>query len=489
MKKISYFLAALTLVFGAAVTALPSQVQAGGGGLGCDSSGVPSAYFNNSSLTGLAPHSVDFTSSSDGCGDQITSYSWNFGDGNTAEGENTSHTFSEGSWNVVLTITDEAGLQDSYQKAVNVRTTNEAPVANPDSYQLAFNPNDPTSWGGSVLDNDTDTDGDSLSSQLVSQAEHVEVTLGSIGYFTVNNPDKYSGSDSFSYSVDDGYGGTSTTVVQLELSEMNIGPTATDDSYTIQEDEPATLNPLANDTDPNTNDSLGVDIISYSEGVSSVSVNPDGTVTVTAAAGYNGLASISYYAYDQQGWYSNVATISLNIESVYDPVEAQADYFNVDEDAVLTGSVAGNDSADTGQTANYQVVSGPSNGQLSLNSDGSFSYTPDTNFNGSDSFTYSASDGISSSTAIANIAVASVNDAPSADFSYSVGKGGNVSFNGGLSNDIDGSIASYSWNFGDGSSATGATPSHKFKRGTYTVTLTVTDNQGAQTTIQKQLSL
>ena len=53
-------------------------------------------------------------------------------------------------------------------------------------------------------------------------------------------------------------------------------------------------------------------------------------------------------------------------------------------------------------------------------------------------------------------------------------------FNGSASADTDGSISSYSWNFGDGTSATGATPGKTYSAaGTYSVTLTVTDNSGA----------
>jgi large repetitive protein len=61
----------------------------------------------------------------------------------------------------------------------------------------------------------------------------------------------------------------------------------------------------------------------------------------------------------------------------------------------------------------------------------------------------------------------------------------NVAFNGGGSSDPDGSIASYAWNFGDGSAlGSGATPTHTYAvAGTYSVTLTVTDNQGAFTSI------
>jgi hypothetical protein len=54
-----------------------------------------------------------------------------------------------------------------------------------------------------------------------------------------------------------------------------------------------------------------------------------------------------------------------------------------------------------------------------------------------------------------------------------------VVFDGSASSDPDGTIESYSWDFGDGSEGTGATPSHTYAQvGVYTVTLTVADNEG-----------
>jgi len=71
------------------------------------------------------------------------------------------------------------------------------------------------------------------------------------------------------------------------------------------------------------------------------------------------------------------------------------------------------------------------------------------------------------------------NQAPTASFTVSC-SGLTCSVNGGASTDADGSIASYSWSFGDGSTATGVTASRTYAAaGTYTVTLTVTDNAGA----------
>ena len=57
--------------------------------------------------------------------------------------------------------------------------------------------------------------------------------------------------------------------------------------------------------------------------------------------------------------------------------------------------------------------SGPSHGSLTLNANGSFTYTPDANYNGPDTFTYRASDAtLTSNLATVTITVSAVNDAP-----------------------------------------------------------------------------
>ncbi|HUC39482.1 MAG TPA: PKD domain-containing protein, partial [Gemmatimonadales bacterium] len=94
--------------------------------------------------------------------------------------------------------------------------------------------------------------------------------------------------------------------------------------------------------------------------------------------------------------------------------------------------------------------------------------------------------GAQSTTASQNVTVMPPNQPPTASFTRSC-NGLTCSFNSSGSSDPDGSIASYSWNFGDGGTSTAANPSHTYTAaGTYTVTLRVTDNQGAQSTTASQ---
>jgi len=87
----------------------------------------------------------------------------------------------------------------------------------------------------------------------------------------------------------------------------------------------------------------------------------------------------------------------------------------------------------------------------------------------------------------------STNAAPVASFSFTpdtVRVNQSVTFDATGSSDPDGSVATYGWEFGDGAAETGATVEHVFTwQGDYTVTLTVTDNEGGIGTVEKTITV
>jgi VCBS repeat-containing protein len=105
-----------------------------------------------------------------------------------------------------------------------------------------------------------------------------------------------------------------------------------------------------------------------------------------------------------------------NATIINNPPVAADNAYSVNEDNTLTVAapgVLGNDSDPDGDTLTAVLVSGPSHGTLTLNPDGSFTYTPAENFFGTDYFTYQAYDGVAySNVATVTITVTSVNDAP-----------------------------------------------------------------------------
>jgi VCBS repeat-containing protein len=110
-------------------------------------------------------------------------------------------------------------------------------------------------------------------------------------------------------------------------------------------------------------------------------------------------------------WDVYVATLDWN-----DPPIAVSDSYTTNEDTALNivaPGVLANDTDADSDDLTAVLVSGPSNGTLVLNADGSFSYTPAANYNGPDSFTYTAYDGtLNSATTTVSIGVTAINDPP-----------------------------------------------------------------------------
>ena len=124
--------------------------------------------------------------------------------------------------------------------------------------------------------------------------------------------------------------------------------------------------------------------------------------------------SFSYFLSDGNGGTAD-GTVSINILPSNDRPEATDDIFVVAEAGVLDVAAPGilaNDFDADGDTLTARQLTGPTNGTLTLNSDGSFIYTHDGGESKTDTFTYASSDGSSTDTATVSINIDPVNDAP-----------------------------------------------------------------------------
>jgi VCBS repeat-containing protein len=142
--------------------------------------------------------------------------------------------------------------------------------------------------------------------------------------------------------------------------------------------------------------------------------NQDGTVSYTPDTGYTGNDEVQVEISDANG-NSQIVTIKLDIGGAGgDPIAAD-DKFRVAEDGqfsiIAKYGVLANDFDETDLSA--ALLSGPGNGSVTLNADGSYTYTPAPDFNGQDSFTYTVTDEDGDTdTGTVNILVTPVNDAP-----------------------------------------------------------------------------
>jgi len=201
----------------------------------------------------------------------------------------------------------------------------------------------------------------------------------------------------------------------LSFDVANVKPIADDDAYSTAEEALLTIakpGVLGNDDEPV--DTLTAVLVSGPSN-GSLTLNADGSFTYTPEPDANGPVTFTYVANDGTED-SNVATVTITVDAVNDAPVAGNDSYSTDEDVALTidaTGVLGNDSDIDSDPLTAVLVSGPSNGSLTLNADGSFTYTPEPDANGPVTFTYKANDGTEdSNTATVTIAVDPVNDAP-----------------------------------------------------------------------------
>jgi VCBS repeat-containing protein len=222
-------------------------------------------------------------------------------------------------------------------------------------------------------------------------------------------------------------------------------PVAANDAYAILEDEAlvvgAATGVLSNDSDAD-NDSLTA-LLASGPGYGTLTLSPNGSFTYQPQANFSGSDSFTYKASDGASE-SAVATVGITVAAVNDAPVVVNDVYGTPQDTPLVvpaPGVLGNDSDVDGPSLSAILVSSAASGTVTLNANGSFSYSPNPSFVGADSFSYQASDGLAESgVATVSITVTPVNRPPvAANDAYSTAEDtpGVLDAPGVLGNDTD----------------------------------------------------
>ncbi|EPW7253519.1 tandem-95 repeat protein, partial [Vibrio parahaemolyticus] len=321
---------------------------------------------------------------------------------------------------ITYTVTD-GQLTDEAKVTVTVNPVNDAPTIKVDAVEsLTEDAVSIDTVVATLTVRDTDTPEDQLTVSLENNSNgHFvlvgnEVKLTQAGVDAVNNDELNLKDLTISASVSDGVNPTASDSDSLIVNRVNDAPTAenaiadqvlSEDfaSYTID------LNDAFKDSDSALNFSVS--------GNSNVLVSiENGIATISPTADWNGSETLTFTATDPSGE-SISQTVNFTVAPVADIV---ADKATVVEDTPTIIKVLGNDTfEDDGKVVSLDTNNGPANGTVSVNPDGSVTYTPDDNYVGKDTFTYVVtSGGVSESTTV-TVNVTPVNDKPeSEDFTH-----------------------------------------------------------------------
>jgi len=204
------------------------------------------------------------------------------------------------------------------------------PVNNPPNARNdAFTTPEDTAVTGNVLANngsgaDDDPDGDALTTTLATNATNGAVALGTDGAFTYTPNTGFVGTDTFTYDLSDGNGGTDTAVVTITITAVNNPPIAQDDDFETDAEDSVTGNLFADngngvDSDPDGDTITIIEINGSAANVGapvallmsgSVTVNADGTFEYTDG-GFGDLVQTFTYTISDGNGGTDTATVTI----------------------------------------------------------------------------------------------------------------------------------------------------------------------------------
>ncbi|HCG5908610.1 TPA: tandem-95 repeat protein, partial [Vibrio parahaemolyticus] len=311
-------------------------------------------------------------------------------------------------------VVTSGGVSESTTVEVNVTPVNDAPTIKVDAVESITEDAVSTDTVVATLTvRDTDTPEDQLAVSLENNSNGYfvlvgnEVKLTQAGVDAVNNDELNLKDLTISASVSDGVNPTASDSDSLIVNRVNDAPTV-ENAIADQElsEDFATYTIDLNDAFKDSDSALNFSVSGNSNVLVSIE---NGIATISPTADWNGSEILTFTATDPSGE-SISQTVNFTVAPVADIV---ADKATVVEDTSTVIKVLGNDTFEgDDQVVSLDTNNGPANGTVSVNPDGSVTYTPNDNYHGTDSFTYIVtSGGVSESTTV-SVDVTPVNDAP-----------------------------------------------------------------------------
>jgi hypothetical protein len=224
-----------------------------------------------------------------------------------------------------------------------------------------------------VLANDTDADGNPLTLTSVTQGTHGTVTIS--GTSVIYTPAAgFVGTDSFTYTVSDGQGGSAIGTVTVNVLAGDQPPVASSDTVSIPAGTSITIAVLTNDTDPY---GYALSITAVTQGAHGTVTFQSTSVTYTPAAGFVGTDSFTYTVTDG---YDNYATATVTVIVLSDRAASLVAAYNFNEGSSTTVTDAsGNNHTGTIRGAKW-TTAGKFGNALVFNGTNALVTIPDTSW-------------------------------------------------------------------------------------------------------------
>ncbi|MDW1615203.1 tandem-95 repeat protein [Vibrio sp. Vb2853] len=345
-----------------------------------------------------------------------------------------------------------------------------------------------------LLTGATDIEGDNLTVEGVSyDGSDGILTDNGNGTYTFAPNENFNGDVNFSFDISDGTDTVSANI-DVSVTPVDDAPVSGNLAYSVDEDGSIRLSQeqLLSQASDVEGDALTASNLSV-DGNATVTQNDDGSFTITPDADFNGDIDISFDISD--GTNTVQATADLTVNPINDLPVPQDQQFSVEEDGTLQFTEADLLAGATDIEGDDLSVTGISyegtDGVLTDNGDGTYSFAPNENFNGDVNFSFDVSDGTDTVSANVDVSVTPVNDPPVAgSTSYTVHEDNSITISDAQllanSSDLEGdvSIESVSYSGSDGVLQINGDGTYTFSpnenfNGEVTLDVVVADEEGA----------